>query len=160
MLVAIKFDDELGAVTGEIDDIWTDGDLAAEVKTGLLEFAQTRPQNTFGIGLVVAQSSCERFCQSDTPTRSGFTPLCYVTPDRPPRKGEVKLYLTLLQRGEGGEPRSGVPGGGATSHRLEPSFGAHHFTSALSAEGGVTRRLENNSIAEWAGEGLPSPPRG
>jgi hypothetical protein len=59
MLTAVKFDDESRFAAAEVDDIGRDRVLPTELPSGEASIPQQRPKQSFGIGLVFAQTAGE-----------------------------------------------------------------------------------------------------
>jgi hypothetical protein len=58
VLAAIQFDDEARLSACEVGDEWPHGVLAAEVQSVDLTATQPAPEQTLGIGHVLAQLAC------------------------------------------------------------------------------------------------------
>ena len=58
VLAAVEFDDEFGFGAGEVSDEWADRMLTTEASPVDLPAAQTAPQQTLGVGHVLAQLAC------------------------------------------------------------------------------------------------------
>ena len=58
MLATVQFDDEPGLRACEVGDVRGDGVLAAEVQSVELTATQPAPEQTLGVGHVLAQLAC------------------------------------------------------------------------------------------------------
>jgi hypothetical protein len=57
MLRTVDFDDETARRTGKVDDIISDGHLAAEMSAARPKPLQMAPQQSFGVGRILTQTS-------------------------------------------------------------------------------------------------------
>jgi hypothetical protein len=94
VLAAVEFDNQFGGRAEEIDDVGTDGVLAAEAQIAKLARAQRGPENAFGVGGGGAQGSGEVALEVAAAGEVGFG-LWQWTPPR------TRFARSTLPQGEG-----------------------------------------------------------